>query len=58
MQELENHMIVDWLLGEVEYGIPDRGRLARQREAYDEAERNGIGNDFEGEDGEDFIGDW
>lgn len=58
METLENRMVVDWVWGEVEYGIPNKRRLERKMEAYDEAERNGIGNDFEGEDGENFIGDW
>ena len=39
MQEIENRMIVDSEWDEIEYGVPSNARLKRQRQAYEEAER-------------------
>lgn len=39
MEEIENSMIEDWWWGETEYGVPDKRRLKRQREAYEATER-------------------
>ncbi len=36
---IENKMLIDWSWDEQEYGIPSRRRLRRQREAYEEEER-------------------
>lgn len=38
MEQIENHMVVDWW-NEIEYRPFDRNRLRREREAYEEAER-------------------
>lgn len=40
--DVENSMTIDWWWGEIEYRIPDKRRLRRQREAYEEAERENI----------------
>ena len=39
MQEIENKMVVDWVWDELEYGVPNRTRMKRERQAYEEAER-------------------
>lgn len=39
MERLENKMVVDWYFGEIEYGLPDGNRLRRERQAYEQAER-------------------
>lgn len=39
MQEIENSMVVDLAWDEIEYGVPSRRRIKRQRQAYEEAER-------------------
>lgn len=41
---IENRMVVDSEWNEIEYGVPNRARLKRERQAYEEEER---------EDGED-----
>lgn len=38
MVELENRMLVDSEWGEIEYGIPSKERLKRQRLDYEEIE--------------------
>lgn len=38
MNELENRMLIDSEWGEVEYGVPSKARLKRQRQAYEEIE--------------------
>ena len=35
MEQIENRMVVDSEWGEIEYGVPDRGRLRNQRRNYD-----------------------
>ena len=34
-EQIENRMVVDSEWGEIEYGVPDRGRLRNQRRNYD-----------------------
>ncbi len=48
MEQIENHMVVDPCWNEIEYGVPYSSRLKRERQAYEQAER-------EGEDYEMFI---
>jgi len=36
---IENRMVVDSEWGEIEYGIPNKKLLRRERQAYEEAER-------------------
>lgn len=49
METIENSMVVDWVWNEIEYGVPDRSRLRRQRAAYEEEEAGGYEeNDTEG----------
>lgn len=44
--QIENRMVVDSEWDEIEYGVKHKTHLERQREAYDEAEREG-NNGFE-----------
>lgn len=37
--DVENSMVVDWLWGEIEYGVPNKTRLKRGRQAYEAEER-------------------
>lgn len=37
--DIENRMIVDPEWDEIEYGVPDKRRMKRQRRAYEEAEK-------------------
>ena len=37
-EQIENKMVVDWWWGEVEYGVPDKSRLRREKRNYDEEE--------------------
>lgn len=36
---IENHMLIDGYWGETEYGVPSGDRIRRERQAYEEAER-------------------
>ena len=36
---IENSMVVDGYWNEIEYGVPSSNRLRREREAYEQAER-------------------
>lgn len=36
---IENTMVTDWWWNEIEYGVPSAARMKRERQAYDEAER-------------------
>lgn len=36
---IENKMVLDWPWDETEYGVPNKLRLKRQRQAYEESER-------------------
>ena len=38
-EQIENRMVVDSEWNETDYGVPDKARLRREREAYGEAER-------------------
>lgn len=44
-EKIENPMVLDWWWGEEEYGIPDKRRLKRERQAYEEAEREDMGDE-------------
>ncbi len=46
MEQIENRMVVDWVWDEIEYGIPNRHRLKRERQAYEEAEREDRENEY------------
>lgn len=37
-EQIENRMVVDSEWDEIEYGVPSRARLRRERQNYDEAE--------------------
>lgn len=37
--EVDNILIVDWCWDEQEYRLPSRARMKRERQAYEEAER-------------------
>lgn len=37
-EQIENRMVVDSEWGEIEYGVPDKSRLRREKRIYDEAE--------------------
>ncbi|MBD5543760.1 MAG: hypothetical protein HDR01_05850 [Lachnospiraceae bacterium] len=39
MEQIENKMVVDWAWDEIEYGIPNKRRLNRERQAYEAEER-------------------
>lgn len=39
MNDIENAMVVDLWCEEVDYNVPDQRRMKRQRQAYEEAER-------------------
>ena len=39
MEQIENKMVVDWAWDEIEYGFPSKFRIKRERQAYEEAER-------------------
>lgn len=36
MEQIENSMVVDWWWDEIEYGVPDKRRLKRERETYED----------------------
>ena len=38
-EQIENHMVVDSHWNEVEYGVPMSSRLTKERQAYEDAER-------------------
>lgn len=39
MGEVDNIMVCDWWWDEIEYGVKHKTRLERERDAYEEAER-------------------
>lgn len=41
MEQIENKIVVDWAWDEIEYGVPDRVRMKRSRQAYEDTEREG-----------------
>ena len=38
-ERIENSMVIDSYWNEIEYGVPDSSRLIRERQAYEQAER-------------------
>ena len=44
MDQIENSIANDHWLDEIEYHYPGRARLKRERQAYEEAEREGFGS--------------
>lgn len=44
-EQIENAMVVDSWWDEIEYGVPSKARLRREREAYEQAE-NGDEDEF------------
>lgn len=45
-EQIENSMIVDGFWNESEYGVPSGSRLKREREAYEQAEREGSSEQY------------
>lgn len=43
--ELENRMVINEEWVEIEYGVPNRSRMKRERQAYEEAEREDMENE-------------
>lgn len=41
-EQIENAMVVDSNWNEVEYGVPIRSRLTKERQAYEQAEREDL----------------
>ncbi len=39
LEQIENSMVVDWWWDEHEYRVLSKARLKRERQAYEEAER-------------------
>ena len=39
MEQIENRTVVDWAWDEIEYGVPSRRRIKKERQSYEEAER-------------------
>ena len=37
-EQIENSMVVDWYWDEIEYGVPNKSRLERERRTFDEME--------------------
>lgn len=40
-EQIENSMVVDWYWNEIEYGVPNKSRMERERRIYDEEEMEG-----------------
>lgn len=38
LEQIENSMVVDWYWNEIEYGVPNKSRMERERRIYDEEE--------------------
>lgn len=34
-EQIENSMVVDWYWNEIEYGVPNKSRMERERRIYD-----------------------
>lgn len=45
MEQIENSTATAWRWDEHECRVPDRTRIKRERQAYEEAEREGFGNE-------------
>lgn len=43
---IENPMVLDWWWDESEYGVPNKARMIRERQAYEEAEREDRRNEY------------
>lgn len=43
---IENRMVVDLEWDEIEYRIPNKARLRRERQSYEEAEREDRENEY------------
>lgn len=43
---IENKMVIDWVWDEIEYGVPIRRSMKRERKAYEEAEREDRENEY------------
>ena len=43
---IENKMVLDWPWDEIEYGVSNKRRLKRERQAYEEAEREDRENEY------------
>lgn len=41
LEQIENSMVVDWYWNEIEYGVPNKSKLERERRIYDEEEIEG-----------------
>lgn len=37
-EQIENSMVADWYWNEIEYGVPSKARIRRERENYDREE--------------------
>ncbi len=46
MYEIENAMVVDWWWDEEEYHVPSKSRMKRERQAYEEVEREDRENEY------------
>lgn len=40
-EHIENSMVEDWHWNEIEYGVPNKSRMERERIIYDEEEMEG-----------------
>lgn len=45
-EQIENSMVVNWWWDEQEYRMPSKARMKRERQAYEEAEREDRENDI------------
>ncbi len=46
MEMIENAMVIDWWWDEQEYRVPSKARMKKQRQAYEEAEREDRKDEF------------
>jgi hypothetical protein len=44
-EHIENSMVVDAIWDEIDYGVPNKRRMNRLRQAYEEAEREVMEDD-------------
>lgn len=45
-EQIENRMVVNWWWDEQEYRMPSKARMKRERQAYEEAEREDRENEY------------
>lgn len=45
-EQIENSMVIDICWNETEYGVPESSRLRRERQAYEQAEREEINEQY------------